>query len=312
MSLRKGHHEALISFETYQKIQERIKEGARVPARKDINQDFPLRGFIMCGDCGKPLTANWSTSKTGKKHPYYLCFNKACQSHRKSVRRDEVEGAFATLLKQMRPSASMFMAVKGMFKNAWEQRLIQADAILSSLKHETQKVEKQIEQLVDRIVDSESTTAVTAYERRIIKLERNKLVLAEKIEKGIGPVRPFEEMFELAFKFLSSPWNLWASDRLEDKRAVLKLAFTENLAYHRKDGFRTPEISIPFKLLGDKNMLKCDMAEGVGFEPTRRLHACRFSRPVPSTTRPPLQHKTHEAYQQICPCATDINHFIYI
>ena len=30
------------------------------------------------------------------------------------------------------------------------------------------------------------------------------------------------------------------------------------------------------------------MAEGVGFEPTRRFHACRFSRPVPSTTRPPL------------------------
>lgn len=31
-----------------------------------------------------------------------------------------------------------------------------------------------------------------------------------------------------------------------------------------------------------------DMADGVGFEPTRRLHACRFSRPVPSTARPPI------------------------
>jgi site-specific DNA recombinase len=31
------------------------------------------------------------------------------------------------------------------------------------------------------------------------------------------------------------------------------------------------------------------MAEGVGFEPTRRSPACRFSRPVPSTTRPPLR-----------------------
>ena len=33
------------------------------------------------------------------------------------------------------------------------------------------------------------------------------------------------------------------------------------------------------------------MAERVGFEPTRRLHACWFSRPVPSTTRTPL-HKS--------------------
>jgi hypothetical protein len=32
------------------------------------------------------------------------------------------------------------------------------------------------------------------------------------------------------------------------------------------------------------------MAEGEGFEPSRRLRACRFSRPVPSTTRPPLRN----------------------
>ena len=30
------------------------------------------------------------------------------------------------------------------------------------------------------------------------------------------------------------------------------------------------------------------MADGVGFEPTRRFGACRFSRPVPSTARPPI------------------------
>ncbi len=32
-----------------------------------------------------------------------------------------------------------------------------------------------------------------------------------------------------------------------------------------------------------------DVAEGVGFEPTIRLRACRFSRPVYSTTLAPLQ-----------------------
>ncbi|MEM7212953.1 MAG: hypothetical protein AAF479_13855, partial [Pseudomonadota bacterium] len=27
---------------------------------------------MCCADCGNPLTANWSKSKTGKRHPYYL------------------------------------------------------------------------------------------------------------------------------------------------------------------------------------------------------------------------------------------------
>jgi hypothetical protein len=31
------------------------------------------------------------------------------------------------------------------------------------------------------------------------------------------------------------------------------------------------------------------MAEGVGFEPTKGFHPCRFSRPVHSTALPPLR-----------------------
>ena len=33
------------------------------------------------------------------------------------------------------------------------------------------------------------------------------------------------------------------------------------------------------------------MAERVGFEPTRRANAWRFSRPLPSTARPPLRNE---------------------
>lgn len=41
-----GKHEGLISLETYEKIQERLNGAAYAPARKDINADFPLRGFV--------------------------------------------------------------------------------------------------------------------------------------------------------------------------------------------------------------------------------------------------------------------------
>jgi site-specific DNA recombinase len=54
VSLRPGHHDALISFETYQSIQDRLKARARVPKRKNLNEDFPLRGFVTCGHCGAP------------------------------------------------------------------------------------------------------------------------------------------------------------------------------------------------------------------------------------------------------------------
>jgi site-specific DNA recombinase len=76
VSLRKGQHEGLISFETFERIQQRLKGGAYAAARADISADFPLRGSVACAHCNKPLTACWSTSRTGVKHPYYMCFAK--------------------------------------------------------------------------------------------------------------------------------------------------------------------------------------------------------------------------------------------
>ncbi len=69
VSLRPGRHEGLITLETYKKIQDRLKGNAYAPAHKDINLDFPLRGFVSCGDCGHNLTACWSKGSTAK-HPY--------------------------------------------------------------------------------------------------------------------------------------------------------------------------------------------------------------------------------------------------
>ncbi|MEM7777429.1 MAG: hypothetical protein AAF732_17670 [Pseudomonadota bacterium] len=59
--------------------------------------------------------------------------------------------------------------------------------------------------MLDRIVDTASETAVAAYERRLGKLEREKLVLTEKLETQGRPACSFDEQFELAFDFLQKP-----------------------------------------------------------------------------------------------------------
>ena len=111
----------------------------------------------------------------------------------------------------------------------------------------------------------------------------------EKLSRQPGPQRPFEEMFELACEFLSSPWNIWENGALTAKRTVLKLAFAERPAYLRNQGFRTPKTTLPFKLLGDIHMGKCELAEREGFEPSVPAKAQRFSRPPRSTTPAPLR-----------------------
>ncbi len=291
VSLRKAKHEGLITFETFERIQQRLKEGSYAPMRPDISADFPLRGAVSCACCGKPLTACWSKSKTGARHPYYMCFAKGCERKGKAIRRDVIEGAFVELLDGMTPKQNLFDLTQAMFKRAWTLRLDQARAMKLSYEKDAEKIDKQIGVMLDRIVDTSSDAVVAACEKRIVQLERSKLVLAEKRENIGRPQRPFEEMFELAFSFLANPSKLWRSGKFELQKLVLRLTFADHLAWCPNDGFRTPQTTLPFKLLGDPNMGKCEMAERKGFEPSRRLPAYALSRGAPSTTRPPLRRR---------------------
>ena len=289
VSLRKGHHEGLISLETHELIQQRIKDGARAPARKDINADFPLRGFVCCDDCNTPLTACWSTSKSGKKHPYYLCHAKGCPSYRKSIRRDVLEGEFGELMQSLKPSEGMFAMASKMLKDAWGQRAGQMEADKRLIRTERNKLDQQIEGLLDRVVDADSPTLITAYEKRIEKMEREKLILDEKLQNQGKPMHTFEQMFEHALQFLSNPWKLWKSGNLIAQRTVLRLAFAEKISFARNGGLRTPKTTLPFKVLEGFSCQKKIMAERQGFEPWVGLHPQRFSRPPRSTTPAPLR-----------------------
>ncbi len=262
-----GKHEPLISYETWCKAQEMMDGKAIAPARKDINADFPLRGFVLCGDCGKPYTACWSKSRTGKKHPYYLCIQKGCPSENKSVRRAYVEDAFEDTLKSLRPAHTLFELVREMFKDAWELHHGRAADRQEHLRRQALGLQDRIDRLLDRIVDAKNDSVVTAYEARIDQMEREKRLLQERLENSGRPRRAFEEMFELALDFLSNPWKIWDIGRLDLRQSVLRLAFSEPLVYDRKEGLRTPILTLPFKVLGQISTGNYDLVDPTGFEP---------------------------------------------
>ena len=87
---------------------------------------------------------------------------------------------------------------------------------------------------------------------------------AAKIDKPNGS---FKEIYRTGFSFLANPWNLRVSDRLEDKRAVAKLVFAEELSYVRNEGYRTAKTSNVFKLLEDFTVEKSEMVPPAGIEP---------------------------------------------
>ena len=92
---------------------------------------------------------------------------------------------------------------------------------------------------------------------------------------------------------------------LEGKRTVLKLTLEGPIIWDWNEGVQTANLSLPFKVLQDKNQLKNVMAERVGFEPTLPLPVNRISSAAHSTTLPPLREVCRARVRRVVGAAGD-------
>ncbi len=258
VAARRGHHEALIDLQTFHRNQERLRERAYTISRKDTRPDFPLRGTVCCADCGNLLSAGWSSGRA-RKYPYYLCFNKQCDSYRKSIGRDGIEDEFGKLLARVQPTPGLVAKTRELFETEWARRSAQGSAARTALKDALVRIDHEIESHSTRLVEATSPTVMRAFERRISALEKDRLLAEEKLSAAGKPRLTFDEVFEHALRFLANPCKLWNSDRLSDRQTVLKLVFPKGISYCRNGGFRTTETSMPFKALGMISGRKTEM-----------------------------------------------------
>ena len=182
--MKRGQHEPLVSVSTWQKAQEQLDGRALAPARKDIQDDFILRGFVCCNACGDPMTAAFSKGRNAH-YGYYKCFKRSCRLYGKSIRKEKLEGEFETLIKSLKPGPGLVDLFKAMFAKAWEQQSEAAKTRAKDAQKALDAIEGKITKLVERIMQTEQSTIIAAFEREIEKLELQKAGLAET--PPIGP-----------------------------------------------------------------------------------------------------------------------------
>ncbi len=266
IEFKKGKHEPLVSLETWRKAQDRLDGRVNAPARKDFNEDFPLRGFVECACCNSPMTAAWSKGRNSY-YPYYFCQEKGCEVRGKSIRKEKIESDFEAFLGEMQPCKCLYKLAYAMMKDRW-------DAVLSGLNTQVEKsvqaisdIEKKTAKLVSLIMDTDSSALISAYEAEVKKLEKEKLRLTENMTSAVQPRHSFEQTYRTACKFLANPYKLWVSSDLKHKRMVLRLAFRGRVPYCRKEGYRTAQIAEPLRLLRHLSDRNGGMVGVTGIEP---------------------------------------------
>ena len=212
------------------------------------------------------MTACWSKGRS-RSYGYYLCDTKGCPESRKSFRKEAVEGEFEALLTTLVPTKRLLDLSLSMLRKCWDARVARGRQQFASLQESLHDIERKVEQLLDRLMQASGASVITAYERRVRELETQKAMINDRIAACGKPQASFDETYRTALSFLRNPWKLWHSERIEDRRALLRLVFAERPVYARDEGYRTAEISIPFKLLGANNLGKTGVVELRGIEP---------------------------------------------
>ncbi|MEP2640814.1 recombinase family protein [Roseobacter sp.] len=245
----KAHHQAIVSLELFERVQQRRKGVTYAPKRANIGDDFALRGTVVCDCCETSFRSSWTKGAT-KLYPYYLCQTKGCDAYGKSIPRDTLEGEVGDLIKTLQPTQGLIAVASAIFRQVWDIRRDQAKALRASSKRELTRVEKEINAVLDRIMSASNAAIICPYEDKVEGLERQRAILTEKLGKEVEPKGAFEEKLELALTFLSNPWKVWENGGIYARRLVLKLAFTTPIQYCRNKGARTPVLSLLFKALG--------------------------------------------------------------
>jgi site-specific DNA recombinase len=244
IQLMRGHHEPIISMETYKQIQLRLKGKVTGVIRSDINQDFPLRGFILCDCCKRQLTASWSKGNS-KRYAYYFCGNKKCPHKGKSISREVIETQFVDILRDIHPSAEFCGKTRSALEECWHQTIKEHDAATTNLTNEIRRIDRRMEQFIERSVDADSTL-VAVYEAQIGKLETHKANLKRELDSLSSGKGSFDGFLESVREFIASPQKLWSAGDIVSKRLTLKLVFAEKLFYHRGIGFQPAVLAQPF------------------------------------------------------------------
>lgn len=276
---REGHHEPLISKEVFARVQEKLSGKLKTFSRRDTREDFALRGFVLCSECSRPITASWTTKKRKNyRIGYYRCTTAGCPQKNKGINKDIIDRQFVELLSEIRPKPAILKLTQAVFIKAWNERAATAESRKNVAVKELEAIEGEIAALARRAAKTGSEGALEAYEREIETLGKKASSLREKLSGLKNPKMNFETALSAVFEFIKNPHDKWVNGDLATKRLLLKVVFESKIRYSKENGFETANLALPLRVFGHFAVSKYVGVEMGGVEPP-----CKDEEHEPST-----------------------------
>ena len=256
--------DAIVSQETFSLVQA-ILSGKRpsvTPRRRDIHPDFPLRHFVSCGACNRPLTASWSTGRS-KTYAYYHCANSSCKSP--NIPKHLLESEFLKLIEQLQPKPEYLALFREIVLDVWKQRQAEATKIAATLQSRLDTLKARRQRVIDAFLHERSIDKSTYQEQ--VNLVDEEITLAEleiydtKIEE-----LDLEAALNFAVRALGNAAAFWNQCSPEQKPRFQRVLFPQGLVFDG-ESYRTATTCLAFSYLQGFSEGNSSLASRTGIEP---------------------------------------------
>ncbi|WP_408733699.1 recombinase family protein [Flavobacterium nakdongensis] len=245
--IAQGIHEPIITKELFYKVQD-VMDNRRHKyhvAHKKINENFPLKGFLNCPTCKKPLTA--SSSKGRSKHyTYYHCISPCNERYRI----EDVNLWFEQFLKSITLDKEIQEVLYEMIKEELTSKKGKTE--LGPKHFESKKnIEAKLIRLQDLFIEGEIEKTEYLEAKKRYQALLQELKQKEEVEKDKKEVLKTYE-FTLA-KLLTIHYQYTNGD-IDAKRKLIGSIFPEKFQFENKK-VRTKDIHPLFLKISSINNL---------------------------------------------------------
>ncbi len=239
-----GHHEKAVSKELFLQVNGLLAKNAHGYSLKPDNEEVPLKKFVRCSECDKPLTGY--RAKKNQQF-YYKCSTVGCKCNRRAA---DMHQSFKKLIApyQIKIDEIMQQIIERQMIETYHKLNADKAAAKEELKKRIAEIENKMERLEERYILEEINSEMFGKYSGKFLVEKKELEV--EIAKTGNTLSNLKKCVQKCFEYASKLAPLWDLGDYGEKMQLQYLLFPDGITYERKnDTYRTGRINSVFSYM---------------------------------------------------------------
>ena len=233
---------SIVSEELFYDVQNVLDGRKKVKTKYSaVNDEYPMRGHLICPRCGNTLTGS-SALGNGGKYYYYHCV-KGCRERQKS---DVTHKAFEIWLNDIsiKPEiASLYLAImEDVFKTNEGDRQGELKKLQKQIDDNVEMMDKSVKKFVNDDLDKHDYELIKESLSKECTALRSRIADLKSAESG------FQEYYRYGLSLLSDMGQYYKTANIQNRQKMIGLIFPEKLVFDNNT-FQTTQPSEVLNLL---------------------------------------------------------------